>query len=140
MKKAIGIVISPDGQITTQDFSGDVITKVHAVVGGLVEHVRPRGLMRPYCMLVNEEGLLIGLDLNLIGSYLYQTHIHGAPIVGTIVLMKERPVGGFGDYDIIGLSDKDVAYLTKMLSKIASFMGIKEIAASEAGTFESGKE
>ena len=72
----------------------------------MIEHVLPKGLKSPYCMLVNEEGLLKDLPFNLIGSLLYQTPIHGNVVVGNIIIMKDGIVDG--EPDIIGLDDDDI--------------------------------
>ena len=67
----------------------------------------------PFCMVVNEEGLLHGLPLNLFGCILYDTVRHGNPIVGDIVILKE----GFttpGERDFIGLGEDDIKFLGAM--------------------------
>lgn len=104
-----GIVITTENTIKIQDFERPLWKTVGEVVGGYIEKVNPRGLDDPFCMIVNEEGLLKGLPLNLVGSHLYQTYIHGAPIVGNIVIMKLgiTPEGP----DIIGLDEQDIQKL-----------------------------
>ena len=57
-------------------------------------------------MIVNEEGLLKRLPINVVGSHLYETDKHGYPIVGNIVIMKEGLRNG--EPDIIGLEDDDI--------------------------------
>lgn len=82
-------------------------------VGGYIEVVHPKGLPDPYCMIVNEEGLLQNLPWNLFGSFLYGTIYHGNPIVGDIVILKE----GFttpGERDFIGLDEDDIKFLGAM--------------------------
>lgn len=74
-------------------------------VEGWYEHVHPMGLKHPYSMMVNEEGLLHGLPLNALGSMLYGTHIHGQPIVGNIVIVKEGYYGG--EPDVIGMAEDE---------------------------------
>ncbi len=53
-------------------------------------------------MMVNEEGLLQGLPLNLIGSILYGTPQHGQPIVGNVIFLKEGYHGG--EPDVVGMT------------------------------------
>ena len=80
---------------------------------GYIEVVHPKGLPDPYCMIVNEEGLLQNLPWNLFGSFLYGTIYHGNPIVGDIVILKE----GFttpGERDFIGLDEDDIKFLGAM--------------------------
>ena len=37
------------------------------------------------CMLVDEEGVSKGIDINMVGSYLYRTDLHGYPIAGNVL-------------------------------------------------------
>lgn len=41
-------------------------------------------------MLADEEGILKNLPMNMIGSYLYESDIHGTPIVGDILFAAEH--------------------------------------------------
>lgn len=75
-------------------------------------------------MVVNEEGLLRNLPLNVFGSILYGFHIHGNPIVGDIVFMKEDyTIDGL---DFVELTDSDIQEI-KVLAKNVSGGEIKEI-------------
>ena len=111
-----GIVITTDNEMSIRDFTSPLHESIGAVVGGWIELVHPRGLSHPYCMIVNEEGLIEQLDFNAVGSFLYQTYIHGSPILGNIVIMKH----GFTEDgpDIVGLDDGDISYLTQYIRKI----------------------
>ena len=70
------------------------------LISEVLKHAR---LRHPYCMIVNEEGRLLDLPLNYVGSYFYGTDQHGEPIVGNIVIMKDGYRGG--EPDIVGLND-----------------------------------
>jgi hypothetical protein len=85
-------------------------------IGGHMEHVLPRRLEEPYCLIVNEEGLLLHLQRNPIASYLYETDKHGYPIVGNVVIMKD----GYrnGEPDIVGLDDDDIMELAVVLNDV----------------------
>lgn len=79
----------------------------NAIGCSIIERVNPLGLPDPYCMFVDEEGLLKERPvLNPIGSYLYGYHEHGNPTVGDILIGKnimtdEGPdVGGLDEQDI----------------------------------------
>lgn len=100
-----GLIITTSGIIRTKDFTAPAYKSVGEAVGGYIEIVRPKRLNPPYCMVVNEEGLLLDLPLNLYGSYLYCTELHGNPIVGDIVILKEGWIHGERDFD--GLSDEE---------------------------------
>jgi hypothetical protein len=108
-----GIVISTDNQLTVRDFGAPLYKTIGEAVDGWIEIVRPGGLKSPYVMVVNEEGLIKELPINIAGSILYGTPAHGSPIVGNIVIMKE----GWTDEgkDLLGLSDEEVVTLTNEL-------------------------
>lgn len=112
-----GVVITADFGVSIQDFSSPLYETVGAAVGGYIEHVKPMGLKPPFCMIVNEEGLLRRLPLNPIASTLYGMELHGQPIVGTAVIMKD----GFTSEgpDIIGLSDEEAEQFYELFIEIA---------------------
>lgn len=110
-----GVVVTTDKTVAVRDFGQPLYKSVGEVVGGLIEIVRPRGLPRPYCMIVNDEGLLEGLPLNEFGSVLYGTQFHGSPIVGNIVIMQESSRNG--DIDIVGLSDDEAERFIQVAGK-----------------------
>lgn len=109
-----GIVITTNNEMFIQDFEPPLHESIGAVVDGWIEIVHPRRLALPYCMVVNEEGLLRNLDVNRFGSYLYETDKHGSPIVGNIVILKEHDT--FEGRDLEGLSDKEIAKLTNVIA------------------------
>ena len=120
MIKARGIVVTADAEISVREFGEPLYKTLGECVGGYIEHVHPRNLPAPYCMIVDEEFLFkheASRDaLNEIGSFLYQTHLHGHPIFGTIVLMKDILTDD-GE-DIAGLDDYEIAYLMQLIKKI----------------------
>ena len=91
--------------VEVKDFAPPLYQSLGEAVGGTIELVRPRGLARPFVMIVNDEGLLLDLPLNRLGSILYETHKHGSPIVGNVVIMKEGMTSN--GPDIIGLGPED---------------------------------
>ena len=87
------------------------------LVGGYFETVWPWGLYNldtPYkeqlIMIVNEEGRLIGLKTNRVGSFLYNdlpdSVVYYEPIVGDILIMMEGFVDG--EPDIVGLDEEQI--------------------------------
>ena len=74
-----GVVITTADEVSVRDFAAPLNKSLGAVVGGYIELVHPQGLQPPYCMIVNEEGLLKDLPLNRAGSLLYGTQFHGSP-------------------------------------------------------------
>ncbi len=89
-------------------------------VGGYIEHVNPAGLPSPYCLICNEEGLLKGLPFNPIASKWYGTHLHGNPIVGPVVVLKEVTTPD-GDRDFGGLSPLDVDTIQRLIADNVDF-------------------
>lgn len=69
-----------------------VLDFCHRVIGcKTIDIVRPQNLDAAYCMIVDDEGLLAPRPrLNAFASHLYGAHVHGQPIVGIAVLMKNR--------------------------------------------------
>ena len=110
-----GIVITTKNEMWVQEFSGPAHKSIGEAVGGWIEIVRPVRLKRPYCMVVNEEGMILGLPINSFGSFLYGADYHGNVILGDIVLLKEG-INSDGEPDILGLNGQDIKYLCDMVS------------------------
>ena len=113
-----GLIITTRNTMHTADFERPAYKSVGKAVDGYIEIVHPRRLEFPYCMIVNEEGLLRGLPLNPYGSYLYGTEAHGNPIVGDIVILKEGFVNG--EPDLVGLSDEECSTFADQISAWSS--------------------
>ena len=110
-----GIVCTAKDELEIRDFAEPLHETVGKAVGGWFEIVHPVGMKRPFVMLVNEEGLLLNLDVNALGSFLYGTLAHGHPIVGDIVIMKEGFVDG--EPDIVGLTDQEADAFMELFKK-----------------------
>ena len=117
MKKAV--LIKTDMTIRAVELQEPTYKSLQAAVGGNFEIVRPRGLRRPYVMIVNEDFVNLGLPRNEIGCYLYQTLTHGHPIQGDIIIMQED------ETDLIGLDPLDVPLVIKAMKTV------KEMVCSE---------
>lgn len=108
-----GVVVTTNHEVRVEDFSDPLYKTVGSAVGGYIEHVHPMRLARPFCMIVNEEGRLLDLPLNHIGSFFYGTDQHGEPIVGNIVIMKDGYRGG--EPDIVGLNDVEAEQIKDVI-------------------------
>lgn len=108
-----GIVVTTDLNVRIEEFGDPLYKTVGMAVGGYIEHVKPARLRHPYCMIVNEEGRLLDLPLNPIGSFFYGTDQHGEPIAGNIVVMKD----GYrdGERDIVGLNDVEAEEIKNII-------------------------
>ncbi len=105
----VGLVVTVDCDMYQMAYDAPHYDVIRKAVGGWYEHVHPVGLERPYCMMVNEEGLLHGLPMNLIGSILYGTPQHGQPIVGDVIFLKEGCYGG--EPDVVGMTAEEAQIL-----------------------------
>ena len=113
-----GIVITTNNTMRVQDFPEPAHRSIGDAVGGWIEVVHPKRLEYPYCMVVNEEGVLRKLPINSFGSFLYGTDTHGWPIAGNAVLMKEG-YNSDGELDILGLDEQDIKHLCDMVSSVS---------------------
>lgn len=114
-----GIVITTKNAMRVQEFfTAPAYPSISDAVGGWLEIVHPKRLKQPYCMIVNDEGLLRNLPLNVFGSLLYGMDYHGNPIVGDIVLIKEG-INSNGECDLVGLDEQDIQNLGAMVSAMS---------------------
>lgn len=127
------IKITSDNKISTHDFpTGDygeqnrTLRKLIGPACDLYEHVMPSRLYTELggaqkqgncvSMLIDEEGLYHDLDLNYVGSYLYETDKHGHPIVGTILIVGE--CWGEDGIDFCGMSEEQFTLLYPKLEEL----------------------
>lgn len=122
---AKGIVITASGCWFEQEFDEPLYKSVGKAVGGYIEIVYPRGLASPYVLVVNEEGMY-NLPVNMFGSLLYGFMVHGFPIYGNAVIMKEGLRDG--EPDVVGLSKRDLLTLGDKLKT----MHLKEVKVKGA--------
>ena len=101
------ILIKADQTVSIKEISG--FADLRDYYKGFPETVNPCRLDRPFCMMVDDAGLLHGLPINPFASWLYQADIHGSPIVGDVFLMKQKM--GPDGYDLVGLSDAEIRQL-----------------------------
>lgn len=65
-----GVVVTTNNELYVKEFTPPLYQSIGEVVGGWIEIVRPRGLKHRLVMVVNDEGLLRNLPLNVFGSIL----------------------------------------------------------------------
>lgn len=108
---AILITTKDEISIVNLDNSKPLYKAIGEVIGcDWIEVVHPIGLVYPYCIVCDEEGRLKDHQyINYAGSLLYDTPVHGQPIVGDIVIMKEimtdegPDIGGLDDGELLGM-------------------------------------
>lgn len=136
-KKMNIIKISTDLELTIHEFLIGSYQKqnqfLRELIGNhceLYEHVKPRRLYTEFqmknhvtniagqcvSMLVDEEGGLKDNEVNLIGSYLYETDTHQQPIMGNILFVGERWIGG--EVDFCGIDETVFKYLEQELNQM----------------------
>lgn len=98
----LGLVITTDYTMYKKEFGEPMHETVGKVLGGYVEHVLPIYMPHPFCLLVDEEGKLKGKSINPVASAWYSKY---APLVGTVVVMKDGYVDG--ERDIVGLTEEE---------------------------------
>lgn len=84
-------------------------------VGGWIEIVHPARLPHGFVMIVDEEGRISGKPLNPVGSWFYGYDLHGEPIVGDVLIMRE--VMGPDGPECAGMSEDDVNAIFDSLGK-----------------------
>ena len=113
----IALVVSTKNEIRRVEYDPPHYDVIKEAVGGWYEHVHPMGLDRPYSMMVNEEGLLLGLPMNRLGSELYGTPRHGQPIVGDVLFLKDGYDGG--EPDVLGMTEDEAQHLGDKFVKMS---------------------
>lgn len=112
------VVVKTTNEVSIEELGKPLHMHTQPILGGMIEVVHPMRLPRSYVMLVNESGLLLYLDLNVVGCILYGTDAHGAPIVGNIIIMKEAVVNELGEHDIVGLTDAEAKHFTDLFNEM----------------------
>ena len=76
-------LVKTDGQVV-EDYDVSSLEKLQEAVGGYIQIVT---VDREMCLVVNEEGLLMGLEQNMWASM-----IAGSTIVGDVIYMKRNEI------------------------------------------------
>ena len=113
----IALVVNTKNENRRVEYDPPHYDVIKEAVGGWYEHVHPVGLDHPYSMMVNEEGLLLGLPVNRLGSELYGTPQHGQPIVGDIVFLKDGYDGV--EPDVVGMTEDEAQHLGDKFVKMS---------------------
>ena len=80
-----------------------------------IEIVHPMRLPEGFVMIVDEEGLLKENELNPVGCWFYKTDVHGEPIVGDILILKEEE--GDDGIECVGMTDDEVAEIFSLIGR-----------------------
>lgn len=127
------IRITTDNEISVHEFPEGTFAEENAVIREhigprceLYEGVRPKRLYNELgaatsrnggvSMLVDEDGLYHELDMNTVGSWLYETDKHGHPIVGNILIVGTEWRGN--GVSFCGISEEQFDLLYPQLEEI----------------------
>lgn len=131
------IKITTDNEISVHEFPEGNYSEQNEALADLIgpkcrlcEHVMPNRLYKELggsnkvgkakgscvSMLVDEEFLYHDLDMNGVGSFLYETDKHGSPIMGNILIVGD-PWTGDG-IDFCGMSEQQFNILYPKLEEL----------------------
>ena len=110
----LGVVITPDFKMYKKDFAEPTLEAIHDTLGGYIEHVLPKYLPNPFCLLIDEEGKLKRKPINPVASAWYGP---ADRIVGTAIVMKDGIVDG--ERGIVGLTDEECLKVIGLISEIS---------------------
>ena len=114
------VVVSTKGEVYRMYLGKPLYRSAGTILGGHFEVVRPRGVKHPYCMLINETGLLDQLPFNAVGSCLYR-----GPIAGNIISLKEE------EYDLAGLNEQELQAWEKTLRSLSNIVNEEDDHGTE---------
>ncbi len=115
------IKISADNKISIVDVDFDDYKAIQREIGGYIETVKTQKMFdyfgRPVLMLVDEDGYMKNLEINTVGSFLYDLERHGLPVLGDIIFCQ--PAGEYGK-DMEGIGEPEETM--KMLMQRFGFL------------------
>ena len=109
--------IAHNGIISAFEVTEPTLKCYQNAVGGYIEIVRPRGLPRPYVMLVDDEGWIKEKPLNIIASLIYGYNEHKQPIAGDVLIIKDG-VDKDGEHDILPLDANEYKKLIDIIKSL----------------------
>lgn len=112
------LVITTDNKTFEKDISEQWTSDVERIIDGTIEGVYPAGLPRPFVMYVDECGHMAQKEINLVASVLYGTPVQNHPIVGDVVIAKERFSCAMGEYTLCSLTDREIENLISLFTNI----------------------
>lgn len=126
------IVVTTDNKVYVKDITENWASELEELVDGWIECVYPIGLPKPFVMYVDENGHMAQKEINLVASALYGTPIHARPIVGDVVIAKERFSCAMGEYTLGSLSDREIENLISFFTNILPELDHIEAPSSSA--------
>lgn len=121
-EQKFGLVIHEDGRLEVQEYAEPLYKTLGKTVHGWIEVVQIRRLPERYLMIVNEEGLLMGLQSNPIAGWLYA----GGFIVGPAVIVQRVMTDDGPDIGL--LTEDDVE---DVRARLHMMTGCWEVAVDE---------
>lgn len=131
------IRITTDNEISTHEFPEGSISVVNSQLYDLIgpkcelmEHIMPKRLYKVLgasnkpnkelgsctSMLMDEEACYHDLEVNLVASWLYESDVHGHPIMGNVLVVGEY--WGSDGVEFCGMSDEQYNLLYPKLEEL----------------------
>lgn len=111
-----GMLVTADRDVFEVELACPFYESAGRLLGGNAEHIVPLRLDRPYCMIVNGEGAMGGLEKNSAGCCLLGTDEPGQTVCGDFLILKDVWISG--GVEVAGLEDEDIASVTGILEDV----------------------
>lgn len=115
--KEYGILVKTNNEVSIVELTMPLHVSLGGYVDGYIEHVNPKGLKSPHCMIVDEEGLCKKKPLNMFGTIVCA---NAFPIVGDVVFCKDGYRGE--DADIIGYSKEEADEIFEIIKNEIDYL------------------
>lgn len=109
-----GLVITPEGKITIEEFTGSLYKALSARVGKILGIIRPHQNLRKDRVMITTFSKLEDLPENPLASYIAGRTER--PIIGTVVIMKEGPTDD--GIDFVDFDDEELSRLELYLTEL----------------------
>lgn len=111
-----GLILYTDGRMEYKELpkAEHTYQRLQQAIGcGLVDIVHAVNLPQPYCLVVDDEGLLTDEPkINLAASFLYGIEEHGQPICGDCLIMKDHHTDD--GIETVGLTQEEAEKVVKL--------------------------
>lgn len=127
-----GLKLYTDGRIEEYELSKERETYIalqKAIDCSCIDIVHAVNLGDPYCLVVDDEGLLVEHPMaNIVASYLYGILDHGQPLCGDVIIMKDKhtPDG----IETVGLDEEDFKKLHEFFCRADTYNGVGRTIAT----------
>lgn len=108
-----------DGSVSVVSIEEPMVDNVKEHIGGWMELVYPTRVpivpwlddLHRLVLVVDDEGFLRDKDINRLGCFMYETYMHGTPVVGDIIVAIED----LTIPDMAGFDDEQLEFIVMWL-------------------------